>query len=57
MIDPNIFIGEPLLFKGEIYIYPPKVRDVVSNSNFSVYYKLLTLTQEDIKEEVKEKLQ
>jgi hypothetical protein len=29
---------------------------VVTNSNFGVFYKLLTLTQDDINDEVKDKL-
>ena len=56
MIDPAIFIGEPLLFQKEIYIYPPKVRDVVTNPNFNIYYKVLTLTQDDVREEIGSRL-
>lgn len=48
MIDAAIFIGEPLGFKGICKIYPPKVRDVVANTDFSIYLKILTLTEEDI---------
>lgn len=48
MIDPAILIGEPIDFKGICKIYPPKVKDVVANSNFSVYLKVLTLSEEDI---------
>ena len=56
MIDPAIFIGEPLLFQKEIYVYPPKVRDVVANPNFNIYYKVLTLTQDDVREEIGDRL-
>ena len=56
MLDPIIFIGEPLNYKGKINIYPPTVKQVVTNPNFGVFYKLLTLTQDDVKDEVGKKL-
>ena len=56
MLDPAILIGEPLRFKGKIFIYPPRVKDVVANPNFSVFYKILTMSQEDIRDELKSKL-
>ena len=56
MINPVILIGEPLDFQGKIKIYPPRVKDVVANPNFNIYYKILTLTQDDVKDEVKDKL-
>jgi hypothetical protein len=56
MLNPTIFIGEPLNFKNKIKIYPPTVKEVVTNPNYGVFYKLLTLTQEDVKDEVKDKL-
>ena len=56
MINPVILIGEPLDFQEKIKIYPPRVKDVVANPNFNIYYKILTLTQDDVKDEVKDKL-
>ena len=56
MINPVVLIGEPLDFQGKLKIYPPRVKDVVANPNFNIYYKILTLTQEDVKDEVKDKL-
>jgi hypothetical protein len=52
---PNIsaFIGAPLNFKDKIDIYPPSVREVVSNPKFGIYQKILTITQEDIQDELK----
>jgi hypothetical protein len=44
MLDPAILIGEPLRFKGKIFIYPPRVKDVVANPNFGVFYKILTMS-------------
>ena len=56
MIDPTILIGEPLNFKGKLKIYPPRVRDVVTNPNYGILYKILTMSQDDIKDEVGKKL-
>ena len=56
MINPVTLIGEPLDFNGKLKIYPPRVKDVVTNLNFNVFYKFLTLTQEDIRDELKDKL-
>lgn len=49
MINAAVFIGEPLEY-GPIKIYPPKVRDVVSNSNFHYYKMLLTTSQEELED-------
>ena len=56
MLNPQILIGEPLNFKNKITIYPPTVKQVVTNPNYGVFYKLLTLTQDDVRDEVKDKL-
>ena len=56
MLDPVVLIGEPLNFKNKLNIYPPTVKQVVTNSNFGVFYKLLTLTQDDINDELRSKL-
>ena len=56
MIDAAVFIQEPLLFKRKIKVYPPTVREVTTNPDFNLLYKLLTLTQEEIEKEVKPKL-
>ena len=56
MLNPIILIGEPLNYKGKINIYPPTVKQVVTNPSFGIFYKILTMTQEDIRDEVKERL-
>ena len=53
MINSAILIGEPLLFKNRILIYPPKVRDVVSNPMYGAYSSILTTTAEDIQDMLK----
>ena len=56
MIDPRVLLGEPLDFKGKIKIYPPTVKEVVTNPNFGLFYKILTMTQDDIRDELKDRL-
>ena len=53
MTNITAFIGEPLNFKNKIWIYPPKVKDVIGNHKFSIYQKILTITAEDIQDELK----
>ena len=48
MIDPNAFLGLPLEFKNICKVYPPKVKDIVSNPQILQLFKLLTYSQEDI---------
>lgn len=44
------FIGEPYEFKPGILIYPPKVKDVITNEYYTYFVKLLTQSQEDIED-------
>jgi hypothetical protein len=48
MTDIRAFIGAPLNFKNKLNIYPPSVREVVTNPKFGMYSRILTITQEDI---------
>ena len=52
---PNIaaFIGTPLNFKNKLNVFPPRIKDMINNPKFSVYQKILTMTQEDICDEFK----
>lgn len=54
MIDPCSFIGEPLAFGDICLVYPPKIKDVVGNPRFQQCARLLTISQDDIKDELKE---
>ena len=50
------FIGEPVQFKTGINIYPPTLRDVIVNYNYSTFLRILTYSQEEIEDiYVKEK--
>ena len=52
MYNSAVFIGEPLPFKHKIKIYPPKVKDVVTNVNFPIFQRMLTVSDDDIKEDI-----
>lgn len=45
------FICEPCQFKPGIRIYPPKIKEVVSNPQYSQFVKILTYSQEEVEDE------
>lgn len=51
MTNVCFLLGYPAEFKHLCLVYPPKVKDVVSNQNYSVYEKILTYSQEEIEDE------
>ena len=51
----QFFLGYPVEFKKLCLVYPPKVKDVVSNIKYGIYAKLLTLSQEEIEDQFVEK--
>ena len=53
MINAAVFMGEPLSFRNKCNIYPPKVRDVMSNPKYGSYLHILTITQEDVNDQLK----
>ena len=53
MINPLTFIGKPLSFQGKFYIYPPTVEQVLTTPFYNQFVKILTITQEDITDELK----
>lgn len=52
MIDPRIFIGSSIDFKGMFFIYPPKVKDIINNSNYNIFSSIFMTSQEDIEDMV-----
>lgn len=50
MSKESYFIGEPVQFKPGILIYPPKVKEVITNQLYGHFGKLLTQSQEDIED-------
>lgn len=49
------FIGAPLYFKKDVYIYPPTIRQVVSNNYYNLFERILTYSQEEIEDDFVEK--
>ena len=54
MINPYSFLGRPIQFKNICKVYPPKIQEVLDESNYPVYKKLFLSTQEDIEDEYAE---
>lgn len=52
MTDLRFFLGYPVDFKGICKVYPPTVEDVVSKQEFNIYQGLLTMSQEDIEDQM-----
>ena len=51
MIEESFFIGEPVLFKDKIKVYPPRVKDILK-PDFQIFNRLLTYSQEEIEDEL-----
>ena len=52
MIKECVFLGIPFEYADICKIYPPTVGDMVGNSKAKVYQSLLTITQEDIEDQL-----
>lgn len=48
----RVFLGYPEEFHQKFLIYPPLIKDVVGNIEFSQYRQMLTISQEDIEDEL-----
>lgn len=55
MIDERILMGYPLFFKNICKVYPPTLNDVLGEKDYGLYFKILTLSQEDIWDSLAEK--
>ena len=55
MLKALVLLREPFTF-GECKIYPPTIREVITNEHFGYYRKMLTLMQEDVYDMVKDKV-
>ena len=51
MSKESFFIGQPVLFKKGIKIYPPMVKEVIVEPFYGHYCKILTQSQEDIEDQ------
>ena len=52
MIDARILLRAPLNFNGKCKVYPPSTNEVVFTDLFTQYQKMLTITQEEIEDEI-----
>mgnify|MGYP002539365858 CR=1 FL=1 len=55
MINEQVFINTPLKFEKGVKIYPPTVKEVITQSYFPIFRKLLMSSQEDIEDDIEEK--
>lgn len=55
MNKSKALLGLPSNFQNLFNIYPPLVKDVVGNDNYHKYVALLTMTQEELEDELVEK--
>ena len=55
MIDnlSSVFMGLPIYFKGNSYVYPPKVKET-ANRDFEKFITILTMSEDDVKDIFKE---
>ena len=44
------FIGAPVQFKTGVYIYPPTLKEVITNQGYGNYLRVLTYSQEEIED-------
>ena len=51
MINANFLIKEPENFQDICLVYPPTVKEVTKNKDYSKYEMALTITQQDIEDE------
>ena len=44
------FIGAPVQFKTGVYIYPPTLKEIITNQGYGNYLRVLTYSQEEIED-------
>ena len=50
MSKESFFIGEPVQLKTGVKIYPPKLKDIITNLRYGLYLQVLTQSQEEIED-------
>ena len=56
MSNPAFFIGQPVQFNHKLWIYPPKVKEVIAKPEYSQFYRVLTISDDDVRDELKGKI-
>lgn len=57
MPDFAFVIGQPVAFKGGIKVYPPTVKDIIADDKVGIFYRILTFSEDDIRDEFKKNKQ
>lgn len=55
MINTNFFLGKPDSFQDKCFVYPPLIEEAASVLNYSKYCSILTISQEELEDDVLEK--
>lgn len=55
-MSSEFFLGYPKKFKDICSIYPPTIKEIVTESSFNLYKSLLCVSQEDILDQEKKKV-
>ena len=50
--NERAFLGYPQEFHKKFLIYPPLIKDMIGNVDFPQYRQMLTLSQEDLEDEL-----
>lgn len=56
MINDAFFLGLPQSFEDKFNIFPPTIKNVSGDKNFWKYFKALTLSQEELEDELVDKI-
>ena len=56
MTNEAFFISLPVNFKNKCQIYPPILKEMLSNENFNIFRKLLTYSQEELEDDLVNKI-
>ena len=55
MIDERVFLQIPIEYEKEVKIYPPTVKQVLSEQYFHFFKRILMMSQEDIEDDINKK--
>ena len=50
MSKEAFFIGAPVEFKAGVKVYPPLLKDIITNYKYGIFLQILTLSQEEIED-------
>lgn len=56
MTNPVFLLGAPIDYKGKFNIYPPTIKQVATQKHFWQWFKILTMSQEEVEDELVNKV-